>query len=193
MFLLILIHGQMHLVLSSNFCFAPNSVATKSAKKMEFTTEQTTKHFPLLHIEGQVQMKNFFNENKERRKRDTNRNIKKEIESEIEAIFKMHDMVDSANVSVIDIGNFKSELIHARTMVKFVAISSIRTSTLTDKIDEIRSSIITFIQNINPNSFLYFDAESFASFQFKIAEPKIIKIKSSSKAEKFDKIGLLLQ
>ena len=136
----------------------------------------------------------FYHEDMVSKSSESYQNFKTEVEKEIKTLLESDPLVVEATVSMTDI---KSVLVTSKrrkrsnknVVAEFVAVSSIRLPTI-DNMDEIQSSVNTSIQNADINLYNLIDEESLAFFKLSFEKPKIINIKTPSKEEITELIGI---
>ena len=120
-------------------------------------------------------------------------NLKIDAETEIQRLLETDPLVVETTVSMTDIKasvtSKRRKRSNENAVTEFRAVSSVRVATI-DNMDIIQSSINSSIQNADVNLYNLIDNESLASFKLSFKKPKIINIKTPSKEEITELIGI---
>ena len=120
-------------------------------------------------------------------------NFKTGVEKEIRTLLEFDPLVVKATVSMTDIKasvtSERRKRTHENVVAEFVAVCFIRLANI-DNMDEIQSSLNSSIQNADVNLYDLIDEESLVSFKLSFEKPKVINIKTPSKDEIIELIGI---
>ena len=144
--------------------------------------------YPVVHITGSVQTRQFFNES-----------FSVTAANEIKMIFESIPLIESSTVLMTGTEqfNFKRRKRSAeRAVINFISMCFVRVSKIIpipeEMMNEIESNITIAINKMNPCLYDIFDEESFDSVELSFAQPRVIEVSGPLQSEQDIKIGLTI-